>query len=58
MVLEDYFIDNVWIVNVYVFLFKFDCDLMGGLCGILNGNIWDDFMDRGGNLLWSIEVFN
>lgn len=56
VLLQDYI--GVWIINVYVYLFKFDYDWMGGLCGILNGNIVDDFMDRDGNLLSGNEEFN
>uniref|UniRef100_A0A8W8J2H1 VWFD domain-containing protein n=1 Tax=Magallana gigas TaxID=29159 RepID=A0A8W8J2H1_MAGGI len=56
-VLEDYPTDNVRTVNVHVYPSKSDHGLTGGLCGTLNGNIWDDFMDRGGNLL-SAEAFN
>lgn len=37
---------------------KSDHDRTGGLCGTLNGNRNDDFMDKDGNLLNGNEEFN
>uniref|UniRef100_A0A8W8J2H6 von Willebrand factor D and EGF domain-containing protein n=1 Tax=Magallana gigas TaxID=29159 RepID=A0A8W8J2H6_MAGGI len=54
--LEDY--TGVQTINVYVYPSKSDHDRTGGLCGTLNGNMLDDFMDRDGNLLRNNEAFN
>lgn len=54
--LEDY--TGVQTINVHVYPSKFDHDQSGGLCGTLNGDTADDFMDRDGNLLSGEKEFN
>uniref|UniRef100_A0A8W8J040 VWFD domain-containing protein n=1 Tax=Magallana gigas TaxID=29159 RepID=A0A8W8J040_MAGGI len=54
--LEDY--TGVRTINVHVYPSKSDHDRTGGLCGTLNGNTADDFMDRDGNLLSGARKFN
>lgn len=48
---------GVHTINVHVFPSKSDHDLTGGLCGTLNGNENDDFMDRDGNELSGTKEF-
>eukprot|EP00105_Crassostrea_gigas_P023673 XP_011443598.1 PREDICTED: von Willebrand factor D and EGF domain-containing protein [Crassostrea gigas] len=54
--LQDY--TGVRTINVHVYPSKSDHDRTGGLCGTLNGNMWDDFMGRDNNLLNGNEEFN
>ncbi|XP_078310367.1 von Willebrand factor D and EGF domain-containing protein-like isoform X2 [Crassostrea virginica] len=54
--LEDY--TGVRTINVHVYPSKSDNDQTLGLCGTLNENRADDFMDRDGNLLRGEREFN
>lgn len=54
--LQDY--TGVKTINVHVYPSKSDNDRTGGLCGTLNENTADDFMDRDGNLLGGEREFN
>ena len=54
--LEDY--TGVRTINVHVYPSKSDHDQTLGLCGTLNENRADDFMDRDGNLLSGEREFN
>ncbi|XP_061170596.1 von Willebrand factor D and EGF domain-containing protein-like [Saccostrea echinata] len=54
--LQDY--TGVRTINVHMYPSKADKDETLGLCGTLNGNQNDDFMDKDGNLLVRIDFIN